>query len=181
MPEFNLKDLFKVGTERKSTPSFSIEQATGRNTISSLGQQYYATDLAGREFFLPVWINDFLIPFATIGMTWRKTIVSQPMPERGGSVKELISIDDYPFTIKGLLCDEDGNFPESDIIAMHDLFKINASVRLKSAVSAIVLNGNFNEMVVIREVEWPLTIGVEHVKSFEIKVESDMIFDLIVD
>jgi hypothetical protein len=181
MPEFNIKDLFKAGNEKMPPSSFSIEKAPGRNTISSLGQQYYAADLSGREFFLPVWINDFLIPFAVIGMTWRKTIVSTSMPERGGSVKELISIDDYLFTIKGILVNEDNEFPEADIIAMHDLFKINASVRLKSALSAIVLNGNFNEMVVIRDVEWPISTGVEHVKSFEIKVESDMIFDLTVD
>jgi hypothetical protein len=103
------------------------------------------------------------------------------MPERGGSVHELISIDDYVFTIKGLLVNEDGEFPEKDIISLHEIFKINASVRLRSALSAIVLNGNFDERVIIRAVDWPVISGVEHVKGFEVKVESDMIFDLTIE
>jgi hypothetical protein len=181
MAEFNIKDLFKSTKEKKAPTSYYIEQAIVRKEISSLGQQYYATDLVGREFFLPVWINDFLIPFAVIGMNWKKTIISTPMPERGGSAHEGISIDDYVFTIKGLLVNEDGEFPEEDVIAIHDLFKINASVRLRSAVSAIVLNGNYDEKVIIREVEWPMVTGIENVKSFEIKVESDMMFDLTLD
>ena len=180
MAEFNIKKLYKkyFGIE---PPPFSIEKATGRTTISSLGQQYYADDLSGREFFLPVWFNEYLIPFAVIGMTWKKTFVDTPMPERGGSVHELISIDDYVFTIKGLLVNEDGEFPEKDIISLHEIFKINASVRLRSALSAIVLNGNFDERVIIRAVDWPVISGVEHVKGFEVKVESDMIFDLTIE
>jgi hypothetical protein len=181
MAKYNIYKLFRKAFGQDLPPPFTIEKAADQKTMSSLGQQYYAEDLSGREFFLPVWMNDFLIPFAVMGMTWKKTFVDTPMPERGGSVHELISIDDYVFSIRGLLVNEDGEFPEEDIIKLHDIFKINASVRLRSALSAIVLNGNFDEMIIIRGIEWPTITGVQHVKAFEIRAESDMIFDLNVD
>lgn len=181
MTEFNINDLFKNAFGQDLPPSFSIDTATDRKTMSSLGQQYYAEDLSGREFFLPVWIDDYLIPFAVMGMTWMKTFVDTPMPERGGSVHELISIDDYSFSIRGLLVNEDGEFPEEDIIKMRDVFRKNASVRMRSALSAIVLNGNFDEKVIIRGIEWPSITGVQHARAFEMRIVSDMIFDLNVD
>ena len=178
MAEFNLKKIFKETFGSELPPSFQLENAPVRKTGSSLGQSYYKEDLSGREFFLPVTINGLLIPFAVISMTWKKTFVTTSMPERGGSVHELISIDDYVFNVKGLLVNEENEFPEDDIIKLHDLFKINASVRMESALSAIVLKGDFDEKVIIKEVKWPATAGVEHIKAFEIDCESDQIFDL---
>ena len=148
---------------------------------SSLGQRYFNNendDFYGREFFLPVYLDDYLLPFAVMSMTWKKTFVSTAMPERSGSVHELISIDDYVFNIKGLLINESGNFPEQQIIHLHDIFKQNASLRLRSALSAIVLKGGFDEKVIVKEIKWPPTAGVENVRAFEIDCESDQINDL---
>lgn len=177
MAEFNLKDIFKKSFGYDAPPGFSIAQAPAKKLSSNLGQPYYETDLSGREFFLPVKINNLLIPFAVMSMAWKKTIVSTAMPERGGSVHEQISIDDCVFNIKGLLVNEDGEFPEQGIIDLHKLFKINASVRLQSALSAIVLQDG-EEKVIIKEVKWPASAGVEHVRAFEIDCESDQIFEL---
>jgi len=181
MNEFNLKDIFRDSFGYEAPPSFSIEQAPGRREVSSLGQKYYAEDLSGREFFLPVWINKQLIPFAVMGMTWKKTFVHTPMPERSGQVHELISIDDYDFTIKGLLVDDGGEFPEQDIVDLYNLFKINASLSMHSALSDIILNGEFDQKVIIQNINWPPVSGVEHVKAFEIKAVSDHIFELTID
>lgn len=181
MTEFNLNDLFSKAFGYEAPRAFAIDQNNPRRRLSNLGQQYYnATedDFYGREFFLPIWIDDYLLPFAVMSMTWKKTFVTTPMPERGGSVHELISIDDYVFNIKGLLINEADEFPEQQIIQLHDIFKINASVRLRSALSAIVLKGGADERVIIKEVKWPATAGVENVKAFEIDCESDQIFDL---
>jgi len=180
MAEFNLKEVFRNAFGYEAPAPFSIEQAPPRKELSSLGQKYYAEDLSGREFFLPVTIDGVLIPFAVMGMTWKKTFVTTAMPERGGSVHEQISIDDYEFSIKGLLVNEEGEFPESGIIELHNLFKINASLPLRSAMSDIVLSGEFDHKVIIKTVSWPAAAGVEHVKAFEISVESDQIFELVI-
>lgn len=158
--------------------SIKIEQAAARLEGSSLGQPYYETDLFGREFFMPVKLDGYLIPFAVIGMTWKKTIVKEAMPERGGCVKEIISVDDYEFNIKGLLVSPDNAFPEQGIIDIHNIFKKNNSVQLRSALTAIVLSGTYSERVLITDVKWPPSSGVEHVKAFDITVESDMVYEL---
>ena len=150
------------------------------------GQPYYDEDIFGREFFLPVRLDDQLIPFAVMGMTWKKTIVSTAMPERGGSVKELISIDDYMFNIKGILISPDNDFPEAGIIDLKRIWLKNSSVTLRSVISDLILSGRSNikgedpygHRVVVKEIKWPPVSGVEHAKPFEIELESDLIFDL---
>lgn len=177
MNEFNLKDIYRTAFGYEPPKPFEIEKAHQRQLYTTgKGQALYETDLFGREHFLPVSLNGQLIPFAVMSMTWKKTIVSTPMPERQGSVHEIISIDDYTFNIKGLLIDEDNRFPESEIIRMHDLFSINTNVAIRSALSAIVLKAE--PRIIIKDIKWPATPGIEHVKAFEMDCESDQIFTL---
>lgn len=181
MAEFDLRETYRNTFGYDAPAAFALGTARATRQFSNLGQKYYDSDLLGREFFLPVRINGMLIPFAVISMTWKKVIVSTQMPERSGSVHEVISTDDYTFNIKGLLVNEDDQFPEQDVIDMHNLFKINTSVSLRSALSDIVLSGEFDHRVIIKEMKWPASAGVEHVKAFEIDVESDQIFELIIN
>jgi hypothetical protein len=176
--ELDLKDIFRKTFGYEAPPAFQISQAPARLEYSSLGQPYYESDIFKRESFLPVKLNGILIPFAVLSVTEKKTIVSTAMPERSGSVHELVSIDDYQFNIKGLLVDEDGNFPESGIIELHKVFKVNSSISLRSVTSDIFLSGEFDHKVVIKEVKWPASAGIEHAKAFEIDCESDQIFEL---
>lgn len=135
-------------------------------------------DVLGREFFMPVTLDGYLVPFAVMSMTWKKTYVRTAMPERSGTVKELISIDDYTFSIKGIFITDDNSFPEQSIIDLHNIFIKNKSITMRSVLSAIVLKGAFEERVVITSVNWPDMAGVEHARAFEMQVESDMINDL---
>jgi hypothetical protein len=193
MAQFDLSQIFReaFGYEPPTDASkINIPKAADRKEQSKLGQPFYKTDLSGREFFLPVIINNILIPFAVLGMTWKKTIVSTSMPERGGSVKELISIDDYSFNLKGILVNETNDFPDDGVMELFDLFAgpktRGTSVTMRSVLSDIVLSGESNpkkddpdgHKVVIKEVNWPAVSGVEHAKPFEMQLESDMIFDL---
>jgi hypothetical protein len=145
---------------------------------SVLGQPYYATDFLGREFFLPVTLNGHLIPFAVLSINEKKTIVETAMPERGGSVKELISIDDYIINLKGILIEEDNIYPEQQIIDIHNIFLLNESIPIRSVLTDIFLNGAYNHSVVIKEIKWPANPGVQNAKPFEIDMVADMIFTL---
>ncbi|MDE3185282.1 MAG: hypothetical protein KGM16_17860 [Bacteroidota bacterium] len=190
MAQFNLSHIFKqaFGYDAPTTDASKIKipQAAARREQSRLGQPFYKTDLSGREFFLPVTIDGILIPFAVMGMTWKKTIVETPMPERGGAVIELINIDTYQFTLKGLLVNETNDFPDDGVMELFDLFKQNNSVTIHSVLSDIVLSGKSNlnaedpdgHKVVIKEVTWPEVSGVEHVKPFQMQLISDYLFDL---
>lgn len=178
MVEINIRDAFRDLFGYEAPETFALEKASNRLESSKLGSAYYETDILGREFFLPVKIDGMLIPFAVMSMNWKKIIQKTHMPERGGSVKEVISIDDYTFNIKGVLVNEEGHFPEQEIIDLHNLFKKSNSVEMRSALSDIVLNGAYDHRVVIREIRWPAISGVEHVRGFEMDVESDQILEL---
>ncbi|MBL0144935.1 MAG: hypothetical protein IPP48_03415 [Chitinophagaceae bacterium] len=112
------------------------------------------------------------------------------MPERGGSVHEIISIDDYAINIKGILINDSNIFPEKDVLEIHKLFQINRSIELRNALTDIFLRGGIKEQnkptdqlhqVVIKEINYPPVAGVEHAKPFEITCESDMIFTLEIE
>ena len=173
--DFSLAQVYKeaFGYDPSNVPA-----SLPKKQASNLGQEYYKEDLSGREFFLPVTLNDYVLPFAVMGMTWKKTFVSTSMPERGGSVKELISIDDYEFNVKGILLNDDNSFPEQQIIDIHNIFLINASIIIRSVLSDIVLKGNAEQKVIVKDIKWPAVVGVEHAKPFELVLESDMILDL---
>ena len=169
-----------IKTDPFKVPPAVVNRDSGLfdSTYSVLGQPYYATDLLGREFFLPVTLNGYLIPFAVLSINEKKTIVETAMPERGGSVKELISIDDYIINLKGILVEEDNIYPEQQIIDIHNLFLLAESIPIRSVLTDIFLNGAYNHCVVIKEIKWPANPGVENAKPFEIDMVADMIFTL---
>lgn len=191
MADIDLAAIFQDAFGYKPPrPMPEIEAAPERQEVSeATGQPYYEEDIFGREFFMPVRLDDLLIPFAVVGMTWKKTIVSTPMPERGGSVNELISIDDYLFNIKGLLINPGNEFPESGIIDLKRTWVKNSSVTIRSVITDLILSGRSNvrgedpygHRVVIKEIKWPGLTGVEHAKPFDIDLVSDLIFDLEIE
>lgn len=177
MAEFNLSDIFRK-TFGYEAPH---KQAPGRIEQASLGGRYYDTDIFGREFFLPVQLDGYVLPFAVVGVSCKKTIVSTALPERGGTVKELISLDDYIINVKGILINDDNKYPESEIIDLHELFLKNQSITMQCVLTDIFLKGTFKQKVVIKELKFPTVTGVEHAKPFEMELESDMIFTLEIE
>jgi hypothetical protein len=174
--EFDIKNIFRKAFGYEPPADFSIQKSTGRKEYSDLGQPYYKEDALGREFFLPVELDGYLVPFAVISVTEKKTFVETPLPERGGSVLELISIDNYAINIKGIVLQE--SFPEGDMRDVHNIFLKNKSLSLRSVITDIFLTGDFEHKVAIKSIKWAATSGVEHAKPFEIECQSDMIFVL---
>ena len=172
------KDEFLQAFGYEETQQATLPQATEKQTHSALGQSYYATDALGREDFLPGTIDGYLLPMAVMSITEKKTIIATPLPESIGSVAEQISIDNYLINIKGILVTDDGSYPESDIQKMHNLFKKQESLTMRSVLSDIFLDGVHNHKVVIKEIRWPATPGKTNMKIFEMSLESDMCFDL---
>ena len=81
-----------------------IPQGQPLQEFTNKGTRLYKKDYLGRWYFMPVtFITDskekYEIPEAVLSITGKKTIVETPMVGRKGSVKELISIDDYKVSI----------------------------------------------------------------------------------
>ena len=179
---------FKITKENldKYVEGFKIDTSYTRPVFSKKGQPFYATDDFGVEFFLPVWLDDYLVPFAVISINCKKTIITTPLPERGGSVKELISIDDYVINIKGMAVNYGLDYPEDQIQTLFNKFKINKTLKLRSALTDIFLEGmqddagnDYGHRVAVKSLNFPANPGVEHVKPFELDLESDTVFELI--
>lgn len=180
MAQTDIKELFRRAFGYEPPENFSLERAPERleYASSSLGGNYYDTDLYGREFFLPVKLDKYLLPFAVISIYCRKNIVSTQMPERQGSVIEQISVDNHIIGIKGILVNDDNTYPEKEIISLKNLFEKNESLTIQSVLTNIFLNGAFDHKVVLKSLTFPSNAGIENAKPYEMELEADMIFDL---
>ena len=63
--------------------------------------------------------TEYEIPNAVISIRGKKSIVETAMVGRKGTVKELISVDDYEIRIAGVCLDVD--FPDQQINALNEL------------------------------------------------------------
>ncbi len=189
--QFDIPGLFKKVFGYEVPQKLDLPAAPARLESSKKGQPFYSSDLYGREFFMPVtfegsFVNGsvstpfkWLVPFAVLSLSCRKTTVDTPMPERQGTVTELISIEDYIIGIRGIAIRPDNEWPEDEIIFLEQLFNINQSVTIRSALTDIFLKGEFNHKVIIKAINLAPNPGVQNAKPFDIECKSDAIFTLI--
>lgn len=149
-------------------------------TLSDKGSVLRRKDLQGRWYFMPVTFShkgkEYEIPNAVVSVVAKKNIVETSMVGRKGTVKELISLDDYEITIAGALTDTD--FPESGISMLNELYNINESVTLKCALMDLFLEED--DSVVIKSLELSDMRGVESAQLFTMTLLSDRSFELII-
>lgn len=144
--------------------------------------------LGGINILLPVRFYDgsallMHLPFVTVSIRFKKTIISTPMVERRGSVKEQFSTDDYAMTIKGFLIADDKKFPEAEIKAMKDLCERQSALTVDNALFNIFLTdpelrSDEQRRVVILDCDWPEVTGGRHVRPFVMQLVSDTVFTL---
>lgn len=156
-------------------------EAANERQYSDLGSVLRKKDAQGRWYFMPVVLShkgmDYEIPNAVISITGKKTIVETAMVGRKGTVKELISVDDYDINIVGVAIDSD--FPDAQIQEINDLYNINESVSLKCALTDIFLEDE--DKVVIKSVEFQEMRGCETAQVFKMSLVTDRSFELILE
>lgn len=156
----------------------SAGRAPGKaNAFSATGMPLYEKS-NGRTLFMPVWIEDRLLPIARVAIGRRKLVVETPLAGKRGSVKELIRSDDYHITIQGLAFGHDKLWPEDEVAFLKSLFDLDRPVVIRSVITDMFLEGH--EHVVLTDFQLPQPRS-EHVQPWEIKALSDEVFDLIID
>jgi len=157
--------------------------ASGFQEFTNKGTRLYKQDHLGRWYFMPVTLisdgKEYEIPEAVLSITGKKTIIETPMVGRKGSVKELINIDDYKVSIAGYVQSTDGSYPEDAIIKIRELFNINQSVELVSALTDLIFDDE--DKVVITDIAFPSTPGVEDGQIIKIECITDKPFELIIE
>lgn len=160
-------------------PEFErIAQKTD-NKVTVLGTNITRTNALGVEVFLPVtlWVSESLqITFecCTIRVTGKKTIIRTAVSERKGTVKEQFNVDDYQFTVKGVLIGTERKFPDDQIVILRDIFESTKPVFLKNALAELFLDKT--TQIAIESFEIPEVEGkaLRH-RPFSFVCESDFI------
>lgn len=188
--QFGTKPVVPSEQERRELEGFTL-QGQNPGYSSTLGSTLLTTYM-GREIWLPIKFYDLdrnifgaseiLLPYATLDISAKKTIVKTPLAERQGTVKELYSVDDYQIGIKGFVIGYDSTgkypqFPEQEIKQLNDLFLVNEALKIDNAILNICMPGS---RVVIEELKWnePEGGGRRNYRSFQMKLESDTVFTL---
>ena len=121
--------------------------------------------------------TEYEIPNSVISINGKKTIVETPMIGRKGTVKELISVDDYEINIAGVALDID--FPDQQIAKLNELYNINESITLKCALTDIFLEEE--DKVVIKSIDFQEMRGCETAQIFKMNLVTDRSFELILE
>ncbi|MEO0337582.1 MAG: DUF6046 domain-containing protein [Bacteroidota bacterium] len=176
----------KDGQPQITSPEFESDAIPGASSegteFINMRDTIQAKDILGRPLFMPVQINGVLLPNEpTMAISVNKKIVSTPLvgSKRKGTVKELISVEDYSIVIRGVALNYDSTFvyPEDEVKILHDLFLKDQSLEVKSAVTNLL--GIYR--LVIKDFKLPEMIGVQHAQAYEFICVSDEDFVLTID
>lgn len=155
--------------------------APNERESSNLGSTLRKRDANGRWYFMPVVLvykgKEYEMPNSLISIRGKKNIVSTPMVGRKGTVKELISMDDYEISIQGVALDTD--WPDDQLAAIKEIYSVNESVQLKCALTDIFMDDE--DMVVIKSIDIPEMRGIEHAQTYSLDLETDRSFELIME
>lgn len=122
------------------------------------------------------------MPYPVMRITNKKRIVETNLVNRTGTVKELISMEDWEIEIHGLIVSKDGTFPDEQIMQLRDLYKQGNSLAISSTLTDIFLcqkETGGSDQVIIYDLEFPEVRGVINVRPYLMKLKSDAPFDLV--
>jgi hypothetical protein len=99
-----------------------------------------------------------------------KHVVRTQVAGKNGTVKELISLDDYDINIRGVLVNMDGDdLPHDAIADMKRMFELPVSLSVHSDLFQLL--GIYN--IVITDIKWPALEGYSNVQPYVITAYSD--------
>lgn len=141
-----------------------------------------STTPLGQPIFMPMRLGGLVLPNEpTVIISGIKRIIKTPLvgSNRKGSVKELIAVDDYQVTIRGIALNYESSkvYPEDQVKSIHDLYLQNESLQVESALTNLF--GIYR--LVIERVTFPEMIGIQHAQAYELQCVSDEDFILEIE
>jgi hypothetical protein len=97
------------------------------------------------------------------------SIVKTQIQGKAGSVKEYISKDDYAITINGIIPGQNGQYPQSEVISLHEMLEAPVAIPVVSRFLNAI--GIFN--IVVEDYAMPQTAGGISKQEFTINAVSD--------
>lgn len=171
---FDLPEQYKALYGVKAE-SFGLQKDERR---TALGDRLFRKAPHG-YFFMPVNLGGIELWNPIMRMTTRKTVIETPMVERPGSVKEIISPDDWIINIRGIIKRPDGIWPDAELDDLNSMWLRNEAIPINSVMTSIFMNGEEN--VVITNLSIPDRPGQTEAVVYELEMTSDIKFDLEID
>lgn len=133
----------------------------------------------GKPVFMPLRLGGVVLPNEpSVSFSSRKNIVETPLvgSSRRGTVKELISVEDWQVTIRGIAINFNSKefYPEDIIKGLRDLYERNEALEVQCALTRLL--GIYR--LVIRDFSLPEMIGVQHAQAYQFTCTSDEDFIL---
>jgi hypothetical protein len=133
------------------------------------------------EFGHPSFGIYLLSPYTIMECSRAKNIVTTSLLSRNGTVKEFISLDDWVFTFRGFLINEnESTLPTAQVQQLINVFEVNQTLKFYSdQVRKWYQNRDFieagaePEFVVVEDLKLPPFDGADNVQPFEIICRSD--------
>lgn len=175
------EEILYSGLRRNDKPRGTIHYSSKNISFNKQGAY-------GQDIWFPITLRgtnvqdlepiEMEVEACTVSVNMVNNIVSTPVVERKGTVNEIVSLDDYKFTIRGFLIDKNRNVPEDQIQKL---------IALRESTQPVTLHGGYPEMfleescrIVINEIEFPEVQGRTHwIRPFTLTCKSDFITDLI--
>lgn len=182
--DYNIEQLLSnvIGYVPVSLPESSSLGTNRSKTHANKGSALYKKDIQGRYYFMPVAFlykgKEYEIECAAISITGKKNIVSTPLVGRKGSVKELISLEDFSIHIAGIIIGEDKQWPEDKLDKINELYNINDALEIKCALTDIFLTEG--DKVIIQDISIPKMQQIEHVQIIEMNCLTDKPLELTI-
>ena len=180
---FNPPVNYKIPQKQQGTIISSTEFSdlvipakAAERTRGNGGSAYYATDVYGRQYYMPVSLGTVELWFPVVSIELGRTTESTRMVERRGSVHEIINTEDIVINVKGLIVGYNNQFPEDELTALNELFNLKGSLSIRSVITDIFLQAD--DKVIIQKVPITPKIGVKHVIPYEMNLVSDLINEL---
>lgn len=153
------------------------------------GTRLRGKDKLGRWYFMPVSLiyttsegenKTIELERAEIKtITAKKNIVETPLVGRKGAVRELISSEDFKVSIRAVVRTESGTYPADQIVELKELYNIDEAVELKSVLTDLLFDES--DKVVITDMSFPETPGVEDEQEVQIECVTDKPFELTIN
>lgn len=128
-------------------------------------------------YFMPIKIDGWQLPNEPlVGLSLSKKIERTFINGRQGTVKELISNDDYIIQIKGICVNEDSDdYPEDQVSRLREICEKSESL----SVTCELLRIHNISNIVINNYKIPADAGAQSYQKYTIEAFSDNILELV--
>ena len=180
--EFSIPELYKMtfGYIGVPFPSGDLSASQFLPDVGGIAKSIIGkNDMYGKPYFMPIRINGIWLPNSpSMSLSVQKKIISTQVAGGDGTVKELISTDDFKLQVRGFAINFEANdYPYEDVEEIKNLFEVNKSLEITSDLCNIFGINN----VVIESLKLPELVGIQNVQPFEIGMLSDDDFDVIIE